>query len=301
MDCLSLVVYGKSCLPVRPRAQLRKKGELTTMTASPLLPAPDDGPSPGIEEVAAFWNGRPCNIRHSPKPVGSREYFDEVEQRKYFIESHIPGFAQFSRWSGKLVLEVGCGIGTEAVNFARGGAHYTGVELSRASLDLAQKRFDVYGLKGRFILCNAERLSDHVERGHFDLVYSFGVIHHSPNQRAIVEEIRKVIRDDGEFRCMLYAKNSWKDIMIEAGFDQPEAQRGCPIATTYTIEMVRDLFHGLFEVASMSQAHIFPYVVEKYLKYEYELQPWFKAMSAEMFAALERTLGWHMLIIGRPL
>jgi len=271
------------------------------MVTAPLISTSKERTGPAIEEVTAYWNGRPCNIRHSPKPVGGREYFDEVEERKHFVESHIPAFAQFDRWRGKSVLEVGCGIGTEAVNFARCDADYTGVELSQASLDLSRKRFDVYRLKGRFILCNAEHLGAHVERNHFDLVYSFGVIHHSPNQRAIVEQIRKVIRDDGEFRCMLYAKNSWKDIMIEAGFDQPEAQRGCPIATTYTVEMVHDLFRGLFEVTSMAQAHIFPYVVEKYVNYEYELQPWFKAMPPELFAALERRLGWHLLIVGRPL
>jgi SAM-dependent methyltransferase len=257
--------------------------------------------SPGIEAVESYWNARPCNVRHSPRSLGSREYFDEVEQRKHFVENHIPKFAQFERWAGKRVLEVGCGIGTAAVNFARAGADYTGVELSQASLELTRQRFEVYGLKGRFILCNAERLSEYVETEQFDLVYSFGVIHHSPNQRAIVEQIRKVIRKNGEFRCMLYAKNSWKDIMIDAGLDQPEAQHGCPIATTYTIEMVHDLFRGLFEVSSVTQAHIFPYVIEKYVNYEYELQPWFKAMPSEMFAALERRLGWHMLIVGRPL
>src|SRR5215468_10350613 len=140
-----------------------------------------------VERVRSYWDQRPCNIRHSPKPVGSREYFDEVEERKHFVESHIPAFAQFDRWRGRSVLEVGCGIGTAAVNFARGGTDYTGVELSQTSLDLARKRFDIYRLKGRFILCNAEHLGNHVERNHFDLVYSFGVIHHSPNQRAIVE------------------------------------------------------------------------------------------------------------------
>ena len=137
------------------------------------------------------------------------------------------GFAQFERWRGKRVLEVGCGIGTAAVNFARYGADYTGIDLLHASVDLTRQRLGVYGLQGPLITCNAEQLSDHVEKHHYHLVYSFGVIHHSPNQRAIVEEIRKVIRNDGEFRCMLYAKNSWKDIMIEAGFDQPEAQRAC--------------------------------------------------------------------------
>ena len=143
------------------------------------------------------------------------------------------------------------------MNFVRHGADYTGVDLSHASLDLTRQRFEVYGLQGRLVVCNAEQLRDHFEKNHYDLVYSFGVIHHSPNQRAIVEEIRKVIRDDGEFRCMLYAKNSWKDIMIEAGFDQPEAQRGCPYATTYTLEMVQDLYNGLFEVQSFEPGAYF--------------------------------------------
>src|SRR5690348_6605188 len=65
-----------------------------------------------ITEVKEDWNRRPCNIRHSTAPVGSRQYFDEVEARKYLVESHIPRFAEFERWRGKRVLEIGCGIGT---------------------------------------------------------------------------------------------------------------------------------------------------------------------------------------------
>ena len=216
-----------------------------------------------LETVKAYWDHRPCNIRHSPRPLGTREYFDEVEERKYLVEPHIPGFAQFGRWKARKVIEIGCGIGTDAVNFARAGADYTGIELSEASLEIARKRFEVFELPGRLVSCNAERLSDCVERRSFDFAYSFGVIHHTPDQRAVVAEIRNILRDDGEFRMMLYAKNSWKDAMIEAGLDQPEAQFGCPIATTYTEEMIRNLVSGLFEVTSLQQAHIFPYVLEK--------------------------------------
>ncbi len=253
-----------------------------------------------IEDVNAYWNRRPCNIGHSKRPLASREYFDDVEARRYFVEPHIPAFAQFERWRGKKVLEVGCGIGTDAVNFARAGALYTGVELSQTSLELTKKRFEVFGLKGEFVSCNAEQLSQFFSPNTFDLVYAFGVIHHTPNQRAAIEQIRKVIKKDGEFKCMLYARNSWKRIMIEAGFDQPEAQAGCPIATTYSYEMIKELFSGLFELVSAEQRHIFPYIIEKYIKFEYEMQPWFRAMPQEMFRALERSLGWHYLLVGGP-
>lgn len=252
-------------------------------------------------DVQAYWDRRPCNIRHSKLQIGSKEYFDEVEARKYFVEPHIPGFAQFERWPGKQVLEIGCGIGTDGVNFARAGAHYTAVELSEVSLALTRQRFEVFGLSGEFHTGNAEQLVEMLRRRDFDLVYSFGVIHHTPNQRAVIEQARQVIRDDGELRIMLYAEHSWKAIMIDAGFDQPEAQAGCPIATLYSRPMIEDLLGGLFAIVSAEQAHIFPYLIDKYLRYEYEAEPWFKAMPPAMFEALERRLGWHYLIVARPI
>jgi len=254
-----------------------------------------------IDDVRDYWDRRPCNIRHSPRQVGTRAYFDEVEARKYFVEPHIQDFAQFERWNGRCVLEIGCGIGTDAVSFARAGADYTGIELSPASMALAQKRFEIFGLDGTFRTGDAEHLAEFVPARSFDLVYSFGVIHHTPAPRAVIAGAREVIRPDGELRIMLYAKNSWKAMMIDAGFDQPEAQSGCPIAALYTRDMIEELLGGMFTIVSAEQAHIFPYVVEKYVRYEYELQPWFAAMPKDIFAALERRLGWHYLIVAKPI
>jgi SAM-dependent methyltransferase len=238
-------------------------------------------------------------LRHSAQTVGSKEYFDEVEVRKYFVEPHIPRFAEFSKWKGRRVLEIGCGIGTDAVNFARAGADYTGLELSGASLELARKRFGVYGLNGRLLQLNAEEMNSHLEGEKFDLIYSFGVIHHSPHPHGIVAAARHLIASTGEFRIMVYAKNSWKNYMIEAGLDQPEAQSGCPIALTYTEEDVRDLLTD-FEILSIAQEHIFPYVIEEYVQYRYRREPWFEEMPEPMFRTLERRLGWHMLVKARP-
>jgi SAM-dependent methyltransferase len=158
----------------------------------------------------------------------------------------------------------------------------------------------MFGLPGTFVCQNAEGLDRVLPNAAFDLIYSFGVIHHTPNPRAVIEAARKLIRPDGELRIMVYARHSWKAIMIEEGFDQPEAQSGCPIALTYTPDDARTLLDGLFEVTEVGQAHIFPYVVEKYVKYEYEPHPWFKSMPPELFQALERHLGWHLLVVARP-
>ena len=99
---------------------------------------------------------------------------------------------------------------------------------------------------------------------------------------------------------MLYAKHSWKHLMIEAGLDQPEAQSGCPIARTFDREDVDALLDGLFKPISIEQTHIFPYVVEKYVEHQYEIQPWFRVMPRQMFEALEARLGWHLLIVAVP-
>ena len=251
--------------------------------------------APTLDSVRDYWNRRPCNVRHGTAPIGTREYFDQVEARKYMVEPHILAFTEFDKWAGKKVLEIGCGIGTAAVSFARAGAIYSAIELSEESLNLAKKRFDTFGLNGRFFSGNAEELSSIVPVENYDLIYSFGVIHHAPHPERIVSEVRKYMGKDSEFRLMLYAKESWKNIMINAGLDQPEAQSGCPIAFTYSHDEVRNLL-GDFDVTDIKQEHIFPYVIEKYVNYEYELQPWFKAMPKEMFVALEQRLGWHLLI-----
>ena len=251
-----------------------------------------------IETVKEFWDSRPCNIRHSKKEIGSIEYFDEVEQKKFYVEPHIQTFTNFPEWKDKHVLEIGCGIGTAAINFARHGAIYTGVELSEESLNLTKKRFEVYDQNGDFHLGNAEELSLFLPAKKYDLIYSFGVIHHSPNPQQILLEAKKYMHDTSLLKIMIYAKNSWKNAMIESGLDQPEAQFGCPIAFTYSREDIANLFSP-FRIISIEQDHIFPYQIEPYKNGQYKLQPWFQAMPKEVFTALEKQLGWHMLVTAK--
>ncbi|HEX9366919.1 MAG TPA: class I SAM-dependent methyltransferase [Vicinamibacterales bacterium] len=266
-----------------------------------------------IERVRDFWDRAPCNIRHSNKTVGTREYFDEVEQRKYFVEPHIPGFASFQTWAGRRVLEIGCGIGTDTVNFARAGAQVTAVELSEASAALARQRLQVYGLGDRVTVHvgNAEDLPAILPRQTFDLVYSFGVIHHSPRPRRIVEHLRGYMTRQSELRLMVYARVSYKlfSILREEGVRdmaridelvarRSEAQTGCPVTYTYLVEDARKLLDG-FAIGEMRKAHIFTWDVEAYRRHEYVKAPEWAGVSDDDLAALERELGWHLLIRAR--
>ena len=97
---------------------------------------------------------------------------------------------------------------------------------------------------------------------------------------------------------MVYAKNSWKNFLIESGMEQPEAQYGCPIAYTYTKNDIYDLLKD-FKILSIYQDHIFPYQVEPYKRGEYIKQPWFEEMPKKMFNALQKKLGWHMLVTAK--
>jgi 2-polyprenyl-3-methyl-5-hydroxy-6-metoxy-1,4-benzoquinol methylase len=269
-----------------------------------------------LEAVQQYWNSRPCNIRHSVKPVGTRDYFDEVEFRKYFVESHIPGFAEFERWHGKKVLEIGCGIGTDTINFARHGAFVTAVDLSEKSLEVARQRAEVYGFQNqiRFIRANAEELSTFVPQDTYDLVYSFGVIHHTPHPERVIEQIRKCVKAHGTVKIMVYNRWSWKVFWILVVFgkcrfwklnqliaEYSEAQTGCPVTYSYSRRQGRRLLesHG-FRVTRLCVDHIFRFKIKDYKQYRYTVVPYFRWLPRWAFRALERCLGWHLCLTARP-
>lgn len=263
-----------------------------------------------VDEVRNYWNTRPCNIRHSQKQLGSREYFDEVEARKYFVEPHIPQFAEFERWKGKKVLEIGCGIGTDTMNFARKGAQVTAVDLSDESLQVARTRAKVFGLEDRitFIQANAEQLSDFVPVETYDLVYSFGVIHHTPHPENVIQEIRKYMGPKSEFKMMVYNRYSWKVLWILLKYGNgafwrlddlvarySEAQTGCPVTYSYSHSSVKKFLKG-FKVTRSMADHIFPYSIPQYKMYEYKKVWYFAMLPNAVFRFLEKAAGWHLCV-----
>jgi SAM-dependent methyltransferase len=247
------------------------------------------------QKIKDYWNAQPCNINHSKEPFGTVEYFDSVSAKRYKAEPHILDFAGFHLWRGKRVLEVGCGIGTDAEQFMRHGAEYTGIDISDESLRICEQRADVQGLKGKFINRSATENLENL--GKFDLVYSYGVLHHYPNIEQSIQNIHDVINLNGEFRFMVYAKDSWKYSMIRKGLDQFEAQADCPYAEAFTRNEIELLLKDDFwKIERLRQAHCFMYNVEKYKKGIFEFEPWFESMSEVMREAVKEYLGWHLLV-----
>jgi 2-polyprenyl-3-methyl-5-hydroxy-6-metoxy-1,4-benzoquinol methylase len=266
-----------------------------------------------VTQVKDYWNSRPCNIRHSVKPVGTREYFDEVEARKHFVEPHIPKFAEFECWNGKKVLEIGCGIGTAMINFAKCGASVTAVDLSDRSLVLAKQRAEVYGLQDRitFYQANAEELTQAVPIESYDLIYSFGVIHHTPHPDRVIDQIRNYVKPGSTIKIMVYYRYSWKVLWIILTYGKgqfwrmnelvarySEAQEGCPVTYIYSKKEAKKLLDG-FEIVDMQADHIFPYYIPDYKQYKYTKVWYFRWMPQPLFRWLEQHFGWHLCITAR--
>lgn len=248
-------------------------------------------------DIEEYWNRQPCNIGHSLSTVGTKEYFEEVTDKRFRVEPHILDFAKFYLWRGKRVLEIGCGIGTDAEQFARHGADYTGIDISDQSLHLCRERFKLFGLNGNFELASFSDQKLMNMLGKFDLVYSFGVLHHFPGIKDNIKIISKSLAPGGEFRFMVYAKNSWKYAMIQKGLDQFEAQADCPYAQAFTKDDIFDMLKDTgLRVERIRQDHCFMYSVPEYKRGGYVLEPWFAAMPDIMRDAVRENLGWHLLV-----
>jgi ubiquinone/menaquinone biosynthesis C-methylase UbiE len=159
------------------------------------------------ERVRAFWQANPCGVKFADAAPGTRHFYELVEAHRYTKEWHIPIAADFRSAHGLKVLEIGCGLGTDGAQFAEAGADYTGVDLTEAAVELARKRFELFDLPGKFQTADAENLDFDDES--FDLVYSHGVLHHTPETEKAIHEIHRVLRPGGRALVMLYHRDSY--------------------------------------------------------------------------------------------
>ena len=163
------------------------------------------------QAVADFWNAAACGEALYLETHTAEGYRRQAAER-YRLEPHIETLAEFSRWSGKRVLEVGVGLGADHQRFAEAGATLSGIDLTERAIEHTRRRFALLGLSSDLRCADAEALP--FPDGVFDLVYSYGVIHHSPNTWHAAREILRVLKPGGELRVMIYHRHSLVGFML---------------------------------------------------------------------------------------
>lgn len=219
---------------------------------------PNDKNSDLKDRVRAFWQEHPCGAKFTDAEIGTPEFFKRIEQHRYEKECHIPAAAEFDTSKGLRLLEIGCGIGTDGLQFARAGAIYTGVDLTEAAVELARKNFAAAGVGGEFRVSDAENLD--FPDASFDVVYSHGVLHHTPDIEAAVGEIHRVLRPGGRAIVMLYHRGSYNyrvgiRVLRRAGARLLKSESGIKIVNRLTGEPIDSLREHAALVRGASNGH----------------------------------------------
>jgi SAM-dependent methyltransferase len=210
-------------------------------------------------QVSRYWNDRPCGSwLASEATFGTKEFFERTEAARYRREPFIRRFARFSEWTGQYVLEVGCGIGTDLSMFARHGAHVFGVDLTYNGAALTNRRLRYHDTLGIAMVGDSELLP--FETATFDLVYSWGVIHHTPNTTVAAQEIVRVAKPGGQIIVMIYNRRSLVALQAYVMYGLLKGRPGRPLADimsshlespgtkAYTQAEAREMFSSLEQV-----------------------------------------------------
>jgi SAM-dependent methyltransferase len=178
------------------------------------------------QAVRDYWEAKPCGSPHGESSEGTAEWFAEIEARRYEDEPFIGRYARWEETEGLSVLEIGVGLGTDFVRFARAGARATGVDLTQRGVEMVRRRLTLEGLSAEVQVADAEQLP--FPDGSFDVVYSWGVLHHTPDTEKAMAEAIRVVKPSGRVTVMVYARRSWIALALWA---QYELRRGRPWRT----------------------------------------------------------------------
>lgn len=162
------------------------------------------------DQVKDHWEAETCGVRHSEADV---RRFADIEQARYQLVPWLRDFVDFNQCSGKELLEVGVGAGTDFCQWVRGGAIATGIDLTEAAIKATRDNLRSRGLSAKDLrVADAEQLP--FDDGLFDVVYSWGVIHHSPDTQRALNEIARVLKPGGRVIAMIYHTPSISDLIL---------------------------------------------------------------------------------------
>lgn len=166
------------------------------------------------EQVKSHWENETCGVRYAESD-GRIQYFREISKARYELEPYIHDFADFNSARNKTLLEIGVGAGTDFTNWTKSAQHSTGVDLTEAAIQLTRERLVLEKIDpSAYSLQTADAENLNFENNSFDIVYSWGVLHHSPNTKKAVEEVFRVLKTDGTAKIMVYHLYSWVTLML---------------------------------------------------------------------------------------
>lgn len=250
-----------------------------------------------VDAIAAYWNTRIHDREMTDQPVGTLRFFVDLDEYRFDKLQYLPRLVDFGGYRGRRLLEVGCGIGTDLVRFARGGARVTGIDLAPRSIELATTNFELHGLGGRADLrvANGEALP--FADDSFEVVYGHGVLQYTADARRMVEECRRVLEPGGEAIFMVYNRVSWLNALSQVmgvGLEHADA----PVLNTYSMPEFRRLLDGFGEVRIVPERFPVPSRLHKGWK-----GALYNGLFVGMFNAIPRSLvrrfGWHLMAFCR--
>jgi SAM-dependent methyltransferase len=247
------------------------------------------------DEVRSYWEQHIHDLEITRHPVGSRGFFDDLDQYHFEKLHHLLRLVDFNGYAGRAVLEVGCGAGVDLARFAKGGAIVTGIDLAESAIALAKANFSQQRLVGEFQVGDGERLP--FADGTFDLVYAHGVVQYTANPQALVDECRRVVKPGGEAIFQVYNRVSWLNALsklMKVGLEHDDA----PVLLMFSIPEFRRLMRGFREVRIVPER--FPVKSRLHRGWKGTI---YNGLFVGTFNLLPRPLvrrfGWHLLAFCR--
>ena len=244
-----------------------------------------------IREIANYWDEHIHDLAISTYPMGSPEFFHELEEYRYEKLNYLPRLVDFSAYGGRDLLEIGCGLGIDLQRFAHGGANVTGIDLSKTAIELACQYFKQNGQNAALCVMNGESM--HFVDNSFDVVYAHGVLQYTVNAAKMIAETHRVLRPGGQAIMMVYNKYSWLSLMRKLT-NVPLEHEDAPVLRKFSVREFKQLLYPFRHYRIIPER--FPVKTKLHSGWKARL---FNALFVRTFnlmpQPLIRPFGWHLM------